>query len=115
MKNRRSFLATVVSGGTALALAKAEPAVAQSSPSPAPSPSGKPAPSPSAKPATAASLAIAATFRKFDGALSDDDLQTIARAVDANNDAARSLNPKKKRLANGAAPAVHFAAAGKDG
>jgi hypothetical protein len=104
MKNRRSFLAAVVSGGTALALAKVDPAVAQSSP----------VSSPSAKPPTAASLAIAATFRKFDGALSDADLQTIARAIDANNDTARSLNPKKKRLANGAAPAVHFAVTGND-
>ncbi|HEV8021325.1 MAG TPA: hypothetical protein VGP41_08705 [Candidatus Lustribacter sp.] len=47
-------------------------------------------------------------MRRFDSALTDDDVQTIAKAIDANNDAALVLNPKKKRLPNGAAPAVHF-------
>jgi hypothetical protein len=105
MKSRRSFLASVASGGAALALAKADPAAAQSaSPSPAPSASGKPA--------SAAAIAYALTMRRFDSSLSDDDVQTIAKAIDANNDGAKALNPKNKRLKNGDAPIVRFAVAG---
>jgi hypothetical protein len=101
MENRRSFLASVASGGIGLSLATGASAVAQAStPSPAPTASGKPA--------SAAAITIAAGMRRFDPALTADDVQTIAKAIDANNDAARALNPKKKRLANGAAPAVHF-------
>ena len=107
MKNRRSFLATVASGGVGFALAKVDPALAQSSPSPAPTGSGKP-PSPAAA-ASAASMRM-----RFDPALSDADVQTIAKAIDANGDAAKTLNPKKKRLKNGDAPAVRFAAVGGD-
>ena len=51
---------------------------------------------------------------RFDPALSDADVQTIAKAIDANGDAAKTLNPKKKRLKNGDAPAVRFAAVGGD-
>ena len=40
-------------------------------------------------------------MKRFDPALTADEVQTIAKAIDANNDAARVLNPKKKRLANG--------------
>jgi len=102
MKNRRSFLATVASGGVGLALAKADPAAAQASP----------APSPSGKRASAGAAAVAATMRRFDAGLSDDDLRTIAKAIDADNDAAKSLNPKKKRLKNDDAPVVRFAVPG---
>jgi hypothetical protein len=104
MKSRRAFIASVASGGLGLALAKADPAAAQSSPSPAPAASGKPA--------SAAAVAYALTMRRFDSSLSDGDVQTIAKAIDANNDAARALNPKKKRLKNGDAPIVRFAVAG---
>jgi hypothetical protein len=106
MKNRRAFLASVASGGIGLAFAKAaDPAVAQSSsPSPAPSASGKPA--------SAAAVAAAVAMRRFDAALTDDDVQTIAKAIDANADAARTLNPKHKRLKNDDAPIVRFAVAG---
>jgi len=100
MKNRRSFLAGVASGGIGLAVVSAEPALAQTTPSPAPSGS--------AKPASAVAVATAVSMKRFDPALTDEDVQSIAKAIDANNDAARVLNPKKKRLANGAAPAVHF-------
>jgi hypothetical protein len=102
MKNRRSFLATVASGGVGIALAKVDPAVAQPSPSPAPSVSGKP---PSYE---GAALAVSMRVR-FDPELSDADVQTIAKVIDANNDAAKTLNPKKKRLKNGDAPVVRFA------
>ena len=109
MKNRRSFLATVASGGVGLALVTSGPAAAQSTAVPSPAPSA------TDKPASFASAAIAATMRtRFDSALTDAELQTIARAIDANNDAAKLLNPKKKRLKNGDAPAVHFAVAGDD-
>jgi len=99
MKNRRSFLAGVASGGIGLAVVS-EQAVAQTTPSPAPSGS--------AKPASAVAAATALSMKRFDSALTDEDVQTIAKAIDANNDAARVLDPKKKRLPNGAAPAVHF-------
>jgi hypothetical protein len=105
MKSRRSFLASVASGGIGFALAKADPAVAQSaSPSPAPTASGKPA--------SAAALAAAVAMRRFDAELTDDDVQTIAKAIDANNDGAKLLNPKNKRLKNSDAPIVRFAVAG---
>ena len=107
MKNRRSFLTAVASGGVGLALVTPVPAVAQSTPAPSPSPTGKLA--------SFGSAAMAATMRtRFDPALTDADLQTIAKAIDANNDAAKLLNPKKKRRKNGDAPAVHFAVAGDD-
>jgi hypothetical protein len=107
MKNRRSFLATVASGGVGLALATSEPAVAQTTPSPSPSPSG------SAKAPTAEAVALATAMRaRFDPALTDDDVQAIAKAIDVNNDAANALNPKKKRLKNGDAPIVRFTVTG---
>ena len=83
-----------------MALLASEPAAAQTAPSPKPTASGKPA--------SAVAVATALSMKRFDPALTDDDVQTIAKAIDANNDAARALNPKKKRLPNGAAPAVHF-------
>jgi hypothetical protein len=107
MKNRRSFLATVASGGVGLSLATPDPAPAQSkaAPSPAPSPAGK-LPS-------IGSAAMAATMRvRFDPALTADDLKTIAKAIDTNNVAAKRLNPTKKRLKNSDAPIVRFAVEG---
>jgi hypothetical protein len=107
MKNRRSFLATVASGSVGLALATSDPAAAQSTPAPVPVPSA------SGKPASFGSAAMAATMRtRFDSALTDDDLQTIAKAIDVNNDAAKLLNPRKKRLKNGDAPIVRFTVEG---
>jgi phage tail sheath gpL-like len=107
MKNRRSFIATVASGSVGLALATSDPAAAQSAPAPVPVASS------SDKPASFGSAALAATMRaRFDSALTDADLQTIAKAIDANNDTAKLLNPKKKRLKNGDAPIVRFTVAG---
>ena len=106
MKNRRTFLATVASGSVGLSLATLDPAAAQPSPAP-------PVPSPSDRPASFGAAALAATMRaRFDPALTDADVQTIAKAIDANAAAAKVLNPKKKPLENGAEPALHFAAAG---
>ena len=105
MKNRRSFLAGVASGGIGIAFAASEPGSAQTAtPSPAPSGSGTPP--------TATAVAAALAMRGFDSSLSDADLQTIAKAIDANADAARALNPKNRRLKNGDAPIVRFAVAG---
>ena len=105
MKTRRTFLTAVASGGVALSLAAPESAIAQVTPAPL-----TPAPL-----ATATSLpsfgaaAFAAKMRaEIDPALTQDQLDVIARAIDANSLAARTLNPKKKRLANSAGPAVHF-------
>jgi hypothetical protein len=107
MKNRRSFLATVASGGVGFSLAAMDPAAAQSTPA------ASPVPTPTGKLASFGSAAMAATMRvRFDSALTDDDLQTIAKAIDVNNDAAKLLNPKKKRLKNGDAPIVRFTVKG---
>jgi hypothetical protein len=105
MKNRRSFLAAVAGGGVSLALlSKAADAQTDAPAMPAPSPSGK------VKPPSALSLATAATFRRFDSQLSDEQVTSIARALDENRDAGSALNPKKKRLKNSDEPVTRFAA-----
>jgi hypothetical protein len=122
MKNRRSFLATVASGGVGLALAKPDSALAQATPSASSqsaSPAQLPEPSPSgaasAKAPSADAVAMAVAMRaRFDPSLSDDEIQTIAKAIDANNVAAKALNPKKKPLKNGDAPIVRFTVTGGD-
>jgi hypothetical protein len=99
MKSRRSFLAAVASGGAGMSLAALDP-VAAATP----------------KPPSSESAALAATLRtRFDPALSEADVRTIAQAIDANNVAAQVLNPKKKRLKNGDAPIVRFTATGGEG
>lgn len=102
MKNRRSFLAAVVSGGVGFALLAGE-AKAQEAP-PSASPSGS-----IAKPSPAA-LAAATAFRAFDPKLSDEEIVTIAKGIDDNRMGA-ALNPKKKRLRNSDEPVTRFAAA----
>ena len=47
-------------------------------------------------------------MRAFDPALTDDEVTTIARGIDADRATAAQLNPKKKRLRNGDEPAVRF-------
>ena len=80
MPDRRSFLTTVASGSVGLSLVTLDPAATD-------------------KLASFGAVAFAATMRvRFDAGLTDDDLQTIAKAIDANLDAAKLLNPKKKRL-----------------
>jgi Asp-tRNA(Asn)/Glu-tRNA(Gln) amidotransferase A subunit family amidase len=95
MKNRGSFLAAIASGGVGLALANADPAVAQATPAPQ-----TPVPS-----ATATALpsfgtaAFAATMRgRFDAELTQDDLDAIARGIDANLKSAGALRLNAKRL-----------------
>jgi hypothetical protein len=105
MKSRRSFLAAAATGGVALALA--DTAVAQVTPAPLASPAA----TASAKVPSFGAAAIAATMREIDPALTQDQVDTIARGIDANRAAARTLNPKKKRLKNADGPAVTFAIA----
>ncbi len=91
-KSRRSFLAAVASGGAGMSLAGLDPAAAAAP-----------------KPPTSQSEALASAMRaRFDPALSDDDVRAIAQAIDANDVAARALNPKKKGLKNVDAPVVRF-------
>jgi hypothetical protein len=57
-------------------------------------------------------LAIAAAMRRFDAALSDKDVETIARAIDDNRRGAARLNPRKATvLKNGDEPVTRFSAA----
>lgn len=89
-----------------MSLAALDPAAAVS-----PSPAATKTP----QPPSAQAAALAAGMRRFDPALSDADVRTIAQAIDANDAAARVLNPKKKRLKNGDAPVVRFIVAGGEG
>ncbi len=113
MKNRRSFLAAVAAGGAGMALAKAGPADAQPATLVTPAPLMPAVASPAAtatpKLARFGSAAFAATMREIDPALTQAQLDAIAKAIDGNRDAAKTLNPKKKRLKNSDEPAVHFA------
>ena len=113
MKNRRSFLSAVAAGGAGLAFAKAAPAAAQAATTVTPAPLTPavptPAPSATAKLASFGSAAFAATMREIDPALTQAQLDAIAKAIDGNRDAAKTLNPKKKRLKNSDEPVVHFA------
>jgi hypothetical protein len=109
MADRRSFLGAV-SGVAASVLLAAQadaqtsaPAAAPASPLPSPAPSGSP------KPASAVAAAIAASMRRFDAALSDKDVDTIAHAIDDNRRGAARLNPRKATaLKNADEPVTRF-------
>ena len=47
-------------------------------------------------------------MRRFDPKLTDDQIDTIARAIDENAFAGARLNPKKKRLRNADEPVTTF-------
>lgn len=104
MKNRRSFLASVVTGSAGLALLGVD---GGSSPPPSGAPSASPA---HVHVASAAALAAAAAMRAFDPKLTDDEIAVIAKGIDDNRTGS-ALNPKKKRLQNGDEPVTRFAAA----
>ena len=116
MKNRRSFISAVASGGVGLTLLARNTAAAQTVPASPLPPAASPPPSPrastTAKPPSAAALAVAMTMRSFDAKLTDDEIATIARGIDDNRPAGAQLNPKKKRLRNGDEPITRFAADG---
>jgi hypothetical protein len=110
MADRRSFLGAV--SGAAAAVLLAPPADAQAPAPQAPPASPLPSPKPSAspKPASAAAAAIAASMRRFDPALADGDLDTIAHAIDDNRRATTRLNPRKATgLKNADEPVTRFA------
>ena len=97
-----------------VAKAGAQEPAASPAPSPLTSPLLSPAPSASAapKPPSAAAAATAAAMRRFDAALSDKDIETIARAIDDNRRGAARLNPRKATvLKNGDEPVTRFSAA----
>jgi stage V sporulation protein SpoVS len=98
-KSRRSFLAAVASGSAGMSLAALDP-VAAATP----------------KPPTSQAVALATAMRaRFDADLTAADVRAIAQAIDANDVAAQTLNPKKKRLKNGDAPIVRFTVPGGEG
>ncbi len=119
VKNRKAFLAALSFTGASLALrARSD---AQQSPSPAPSAAATPAREvappatkrrPKQKGPSAAALAVATTFRRFDSSLNDEDITTIARGIDDSVKAGASLNPKKKPLRNGDEPVTIFTVPG---
>jgi hypothetical protein len=112
MADRRSFLGAV--SGVAASVLIAGPADAQT-PVPAAAPTGSsPKPSASPKPPTAVAAVIAASMRRFDPALSDADLDTIAHAIDDNRRGAARLNPHRATaLHNGDEPVTRFAVRGE--
>ncbi len=61
---------------------------------------------------SAAALAVAATFRRFDPKLDDAEIATIARGIDDSVKAGTTLNPKKKPLRNGDEPVTTFTVTG---
>lgn len=109
MKSRRGFLGalTAVSGAGLGLTIVAAPRAQSGGPSPAPKPT------PAAKPPTPAALAVAATFRTFDSALTDTELTVIARNIDANRSAAAGLNRASKPLLNSDEMAARFAVSSK--
>ena len=100
MGSRRRFLGSLGMAGLSVTLSPASAAEPSPKPSPAAARGGK-TPSASAR-------AIAAAMRRFDPSLSRADIETIAKGIDANADAAGALNPKKKRLPNGLGPVTTF-------
>jgi hypothetical protein len=116
MADRRSFLGAV--SGVAASVLLAAKADAQAPapdapPKPSPLPSVAPSPGPSAspKPPSALALAIAVSMRRFDPALSDKDLDTIAHGIDDNRRAVVRLNARKATaLKNADEPVTRFAA-----
>src|ERR1700684_504886 len=107
MADRLAFLGAV--SGVAASVLLAGPADAQT-PVPAtaaPGPSPKPSSSP--KPPTAVAAAIAKAMRRLDPALTDADLDTIARGIDDNRRGAARLNPHRATgLRNGDEPVTRF-------
>src|ERR1700692_269144 len=117
MADRRSFLGAVSGVAASVMLAaKADAQTTAPVESPASSPLPSPAPSPSAsaspKPPSAAAVATAAAMRRFDAALSDKEVDTIARATDDTRGGAARLTPRKATvLKNGDEPVTRFSAA----
>lgn len=114
MKDRKTFLAGIGIAGVAIAFGRAAEAQQEATPAATTSPRPAiPAPPPKriARPAkrpSAAALAVAATFRRFDSRLDDAEIETIARGIDDGVKAGTALNPKKRPLRNGDEPVTIF-------
>jgi hypothetical protein len=90
MADRRSFLGAVSGVAATLVFAETEATHAASSP------------------ASAAARAQAAAMRGFDPHLSDAELATIARGIDAANAAGAKMNAHGRVLRNGDEPVTSF-------
>jgi hypothetical protein len=75
---------------------------------PPPSASASPFVRPSGKPPSAVAVALAATMRSFDPALSAPELDGIARKIDAMRALGPQLNPKARPLRNAEDLIVQF-------
>jgi hypothetical protein len=107
MADRRSFLGAF--SGVAASVLLAGPADAQTATPAAAATGPLPKPSASPKPPGPVATAIAASMRRFDPALTDTDLDTIAHAIDDNRRGAARLNPQRATaLRNGDEPVTHF-------
>ena len=109
LKNRQSFLAAL---GTGAALASLGARVDAQPVAPA---TGSPSPAESAtpKPPSAAAVAVAAGFRRFDPQLTDAEIAELSRDLDQIAGAGAALNPKKKPLRNSDEPVTRFSASAK--
>ena len=94
VKNRRAFLIAFGAAGVAVAFSRRSEQGAALAAAP--------------KPASEAARTVAATMRRFDPALSDADIATVARGIDDAELAAASLRPKGKPLRNGDEPITSF-------
>jgi len=66
----------------------------------------------SPKSPSASALVTAQSMRRFDAKLTDEQVETIARGIDANAIAGATLSPKKQRLRNGDEPVTSFSVRG---
>jgi hypothetical protein len=107
MATRKAFLVSIAAGSAAVAApgGAANPA-ASASPAPTMTPSPKTTPTP--KPPSPAASAWAARMRDFDKTLSDDELASIATAIDQSYDLGKAINPKGRRLKNSDEPVSPF-------
>ncbi len=118
MKDRKTFLAGIGIAGAAIAFGRAAEAQQETTPAATTSPRPAiPAPPPKqivrpAKRPSAAALAMAATFHRFDPKLDDAEIQTIARGIDDGVKGGTALNPKKRPLRNGDEPVTTFTVTG---
>lgn len=81
---------------------------AQTAPSSAPPGLPTAAARATSRPISAEAMAMALTYRRFDSALSDAELETIARGIDRKRGAGALLNRKGAVLKNGDEPITRF-------
>ncbi len=89
-----------------LAAAAAVPLVAAAPPPAAPEPA--PTPTPKKREVSAAAKALAQDMRKFDSALTDKQIEEIARGIDYNLRAGSGVNPHGTALKNWDEPVTVF-------